>query len=72
MNTNLVHNILNASGLLFGMLAVTDLSTLGLSQETAIHAAAWFLLLSNSAKLLMNILRDGVTGLAANQPPVEK
>lgn len=72
MNTNLVHNILNVSGLLFGLWATADLSSLGIPGEHAAALAGWFLLISNSVKLVMNTLRDGVTGLVAPQPPVEK
>lgn len=71
MNTNLIHNILNIFGLLFGLWATVDLSTLGIANELAIVLAGWFLLISNSIKLVMNALRDGVTGLVKTQPPVQ-
>lgn len=71
MNTNLIHNVLNILGLLFGLWATVDLSMLGISNELAIVLAGWFLLISNSIKLVINALRDGVTGLVKSQPPVQ-
>lgn len=71
MNTNLAHNIINVLGLLFGLWATADLSSLGLEKETAIHLAGWFLLVSNSIKLGLNAFRDGLTGMVKPQPPVQ-
>lgn len=71
MNTNMVHNAINVIGLLFGLWATADLSTLGITNETAAVLTGWFLLISNSIKLVMNALRDGLTGLVKTQPPVQ-
>ena len=71
MNTNMIHNILNVLGLLFGLWATVDLSTLGIANELAIVLAGWFLLISNSLKLIMNASRDGFSGMVKSQPPVE-
>lgn len=71
MNTNLLHNILNVVGLLLGLWATVDLTSLGLEKATATMLAGWFLLGSNSLKLVLNTLRDGVTGLVKPQPPVQ-
>lgn len=66
MNLNLLHNILNFLIAIMGGLTAFDFSTI-VSQSTAgmiVGALA-------TAKLIMNALRDGISGMAKQQPPVQ-
>lgn len=71
MNTNLMHNILNLIGLIIGALITFDWTALGFTAEQAALFAGWVLVGDKVIKLAMNITRDGLTGLAKPQPPVE-
>lgn len=71
MNTNLIHNILNFVGLIIGALITYDWTILGLSPSTAAFVAGAVLLADKVIKLVINITRDGVTGLVKDQPPVQ-
>ena len=71
MNTNLVHNILNMLGLLVGSMLMFDWTQLGLSATTAGTIGAVFILADKVIKLGINIVRDGITGLVKDQPPVK-
>lgn len=72
MNTNLIHNILNLIGLIIGALITFDWTQLGLTAEQAALFAGWVLIGDKLIKFVMNIWRDGLAGLAKEQPPVEK
>lgn len=71
MNTNMIHNILNVIALIIGVLITTDWTQFGLSAETAAYIAGLVLIAQNVIKLLMNVIRDGLTGLVKEQPPVK-
>lgn len=68
MNTNLIHNILNLVMLIVAALAQFDWTSLGISSGIAVKIVGALAL----AKLVINVSRDGVSGLAAPQPPVQK
>ena len=82
INTNLIHNILNiaiavASGATAVMMATgcTTLATgvLECSQSWVKPEAAALVVTGLAvSKTVINIVRDGVTGLAKHQPPVDK
>lgn len=72
MNSNAVHNVLNLIGLIVGAFIFFDWTSLGVSPETATVIAGGFLLADKVIKFAINITRDGITGLWAPQPPVEK
>lgn len=72
LNANAVHNFLNLIGLVTGAFLVFDWEALGLSPHGAAMLAAWILLTDKIIKIVMNITRDGFTGLWQRQPPVEK
>jgi hypothetical protein len=72
MNTNAIHNILNFIGLIVGALIAYDWTALGLSPGTAATVAGGVLLADKIIKLAMNVIRDGLGGLFAPQPPVVK
>lgn len=72
MNMNLAHNILNAAGLVIGVLVTFDWTQFGVDSGTAVKIVGGLMLAQNLAKLGMNVARDGLTGLAAAQPPVDK
>lgn len=66
MNTNLLHNLLNIAIALVAVLSLPEVTAL-LPPEIAlviVGAAA-------TAKTVINVLRDGLTGLVKNQPPVK-
>lgn len=67
MNTNLIHNILNVGIVIFGSMAGFDFTVLGLSVAASAKIAAGLA----AAKLIMNALRDGLSGLVKEQPPVK-
>lgn len=81
MNTNLVHNILNVVIALLGgvtaFLLATGCTTLPTGQLEC--SASWIsptitsvaVLVLGVAKSIINIVRDGVAGLAKPQPPVK-
>lgn len=71
MNTNLIHNILNVVGLIVGALITYDWTILGLPPSTAATIAGVVLLADKIIKLLINVTRDGLTGLVKDQPPVQ-
>lgn len=71
MNTNMLHNILNLIGVLVGALISFDWTTIGLSASTAAAVGGGVLLLQSGIKLAINVLRDGLTGLVKDQPPVK-
>jgi hypothetical protein len=70
MNANLVHNVLNVLGLLFGALVTFDWTSLNLTAEQAVVVSGWVLMGDKIIKLGMNLFRDGPTGLWKAQIPV--
>lgn len=72
MNTNAIHNILNFVGLIIGAIAAYDWTLLGMSPATAATVTGIVLLADKIIKLAINIIRDGLGGLFAPQPPVSK
>lgn len=69
-NANAVHNILNAiiTVLASGALTGIDWTLFGIDDATALKIVGVLSFL----KLVMNAYRDGVKGMVAPQPPVEK
>lgn len=72
MNVNMLHNILNAVGLVIGALITFDWTAFGFSAEQAALFAGWVLIGDKVIKFAMNIFRDGLGGLFKVQPPVIK
>lgn len=72
MNTNAIHNILNLIGLIIGALITFDWTALGFSAEQAALFAGWVLIADKVIKLLINVARDGLSGLFKAQPPVQR
>lgn len=66
MNTNLTHNLLNVAAVLVAVFSLPEVMAF-FSPETAVKIGAAIA----AAKLVINTLRDGPTGLVKNQPPVE-
>lgn len=71
VNTNLIHNVLNVVSLIVGVLVTIDWTTMGLDPKAAAAVAGGVLIAQNVIKLGINITRDGLAGLAKNQPPVQ-
>jgi hypothetical protein len=81
MNTNLLHNILNVVIALLGgftaFLLATGCTTLPTGQLEC--SASWIsptltsiaVLVLGVAKSIINVVRDGLAGLAKPQPPVQ-
>jgi hypothetical protein len=67
MNTNFLHNLLNIMIVLVPALATFDWTHF-FSPEISLKIVGTLGLL----KLAINAYRDGVTGMAAPQPPVKK
>jgi len=68
----MAHNFLNIVGLIIGAFITFDWTSLGFTAEQAALFAGWVLIGDKVIKLGMNITRDGLTGLVAPQPPVQK
>ena len=66
INTNLIHNVLNAAIVLVPAVEMLNLAPL-LGAERALQITA----LLAVVKIVINILRDGLTGLAKKQPAVK-
>lgn len=67
MNTNLIHNILNAGVVAIPALSAFDFTPL-LGPEMSLKIVAGLGL----AKILINAWRDGPSGMVKPQPPVKK
>lgn len=65
--SNLIHNIFNVSIVLLGGLEAVDLNPFFSDPETTLKVVSGLAI----AKLVMNTLRDGFTGLTKEQPPVK-
>lgn len=68
MNTNAIHNVLNVAMIVVAGLAGFDYAGLGLDPVMAGKIVAGL----GAIKMVINVLRDGVTGLTKPQPPVQK
>ena len=66
MNTNLFHNILNIVMALTAVALLPEVQSI-LPAEVAVAVASG----AATLKLIVNVLRDGLGGLAKNQPPVQ-
>lgn len=67
MNTNLIHNILNIAVVVVAGLAGFDFVGLGLEPALAAKIVAGL----GTAKMIINVIRDGFSGLFKSQPPVQ-
>lgn len=65
-NTNLIHNVLNVAIAVIGAMLAFQWDVL-FSTETA----AWIIGALGTLKLVINTIRDGISGLVKNQPPVQ-
>lgn len=66
MNTNLLHNVMNVATAAVAALSVPEVVAL-LPPEKGLAVAG----ILATVKLVINVIRDGVTGLTKRQPPVE-
>jgi len=66
MNTNLIHNIINIVIAVVAAFAVFDWSVF-FDAETAAGIVGGL----SALKIVMNLVRDGLTGLWKTQPPVQ-
>lgn len=66
MNTNLIHNIINIAIAVIAALSVPEVGNL-LPPDWAL----WSVGALSTAKMIMNVVRDGLTGLVKEQPPVK-
>jgi small-conductance mechanosensitive channel len=67
VNTNLIHNILNICMIVVAGLAGFDFVGLGLDPILAGKIVAGL----GTAKMIINVIRDGFAGLMKQQPPVK-
>jgi hypothetical protein len=67
VNTNLIHNILNIAMIVVAGLAGFDFVGLGLDPILAGKIVAGL----GTAKMIINVIRDGFAGLMKQQPPVQ-
>jgi len=65
MNTNLLHNFLNIAIALVAVVSLPEVTAL-LPPDIGLAIVG----LAATAKTVINVLRDGLTGLVKNQPPV--
>lgn len=66
MSSNLIHNLLNVAIALVAILSLPEVIAL-LPPELALAIVG----LAATAKTIINVVRDGIGGLAKHQPPVE-
>lgn len=66
MNSNFFHNILNVVMALTAVALLPEVQAI-LPPEIAVAVASG----AATLKLVINVLRDGVTGLVKEQPPVK-
>lgn len=67
MNTNLIHNILNIAIAAVAAMGAFDWTVL-FSQTTALAIVGGLA----TAKSVMNMIRDGFSGMVKPQPPVQQ
>lgn len=72
MNSNAMHNLLNVAQVILGSLLTFDWTSIGASTGTAGKIAGGLVLASSVIKLGINVARDGLGGLIASQPSVQK
>jgi hypothetical protein len=72
LNSNTLHNLISLILLVVGALGTFDWTSLGATPETAVHIVSALALVTSVLKLLVNVSRDGVTGLVKPQPPVKQ
>lgn len=65
MNSNLIHNILNVALAIVAVLSLPEVTSF-LPPEIAVMIAGAV----GTAKLMINVIRDGLKGLTKSQPPV--
>jgi hypothetical protein len=65
MNSNLIHNILNIALAVVAVLSLPEVTSF-LPPEIAVVIAGAV----GTAKLMINVIRDGLRGLTKQQPPV--
>lgn len=66
MNSNLLHNILNVVMALTAIALLPEVQAI-LPPELAVAVASG----AATVKLVINVIRDGITGLVKEQPPVK-
>ena len=66
MNTNLIHNVINITMALIAGLETFDFTPF-MTESTALKVVGGLAL----AKLVINAVRDGLAGMAKDQPPVQ-
>jgi hypothetical protein len=66
INTNLVHNILNVALAVVAVLSLPEVTRL-IPPEYAVFISG----VVGTAKLIINVIRDGIDGLVKDQPPVK-
>ena len=71
MNANLFHNILNVIFGIIGVLVLADWTAFGFDAPTSVKIVGGLMVAQNALKLIINVSRDGVSGLAKPQPPVD-
>jgi hypothetical protein len=67
VNTNLIHNILNIAVVAVAGIAGLDFAGIGINPITAAKIVAGL----GTAKMIINVARDGFSGLTKAQPPVQ-
>ncbi len=65
MNTNLIHNLLNGAMAIVAVLSVPEIVALIPPQYAVMILGA-----AATAKTIINVVRDGLSGLTKSQPPV--
>ncbi len=66
MNSNLFHNLLNVAIALVAIVSLPEVMAL-IPPEIGLSIAG----IAATLKVVINVIRDGVTGLAKEQPPVK-
>lgn len=66
MNSNLFHNLLNVAIALVAIASLPEVMAL-IPPEIGLSIAG----IAATLKVVINVVRDGVTGLAKEQPPVK-
>ena len=66
MNSNLIHNILNIAIAVVAVVSLPEVMAL-LPPEIGLTIAG----VAATAKVVINVIRDGISGLVKDQPPVK-
>lgn len=66
LNSNTVHNLLNIAIALVAVLSLPEVLAI-LPPELGLTIAG----IAATAKVVINVIRDGITGLVKEQPPVK-